>query len=702
MRILVFLIFFYGHANCQNTDYTYNHPLDIFSDNNREEGSHYINLTLKIIESKGEEFYKKKSDALGHIRSLPDSSPIVKRLKQGMYPYSIPNLVDCIITFGSEDKYIEKISMLSKKNRKESIKYLTFSIWTNELIIKTLVREFDYSIGSRYFYSNMNEDGYFPRLLALSKIILIVKSQLDHLKKIDRKQFAEYSHVSNIIKLSNKYGRMEQAFGDPSVNYANIKHAEELIKKQRQEFIADSLSKIVEDRIDSLLESGQIRPGSRVIVEGLTPDSNIPVKLDDFQTFKDLVTSEYFFYDYPDILANIDIDKFYSKRKKIKQIEEFEEGWVTTFDYCKVQMIGLRSHDSDGYEFVGKCDSGLANGFGKVYVFRGNNYRPVSFKKNRFCEATFKDGIPVSNFYVVDNERITVVNRTPNPNVVVRIVLTFNSEYIESYSREHAEMMAKYLTRTLNFESDLLKMRNYWIENNLGIYLKDINISECKSKPKVYWHLNRLGFEAHGNYIFISENTKPDINISQYENGRKNGIAKVLKGDEIVSRLWRNGEEAEIVSIENIDGEIMGDRCESGDCINDVGKLIFSNGDIYEGEFKNGEFNGDGHFKSLSYDFDYNGYFKKNEFNGYGTLKSKGTKFVGEFKNGVPHGKCSVYEHVAASFSGFAAWVRIFDGEFENGELKQLSDRSEKELKHLGELNSDLFILVIEKLRNRN
>ena len=63
---------------------------------------------------------------------------------------------------------------------------------------------------------------------------------------------------------------------------------------------------------------------------------------------------------------------------------------------------------------------------------------------------------------------------------------------------------------------------------------------------------------------------------------------------------------------------VLGDvgKCIEGDCVNGKGIYLYSNGEKYDGEFKNGEMNGDGIY-----------------------TYPDGSKYIGEFANGVRHGQ---------------------------------------------------------------
>lgn len=80
-------------------------------------------------------------------------------------------------------------------------------------------------------------------------------------------------------------------------------------------------------------------------------------------------------------------------------------------------------------------------------------------------------------------------------------------------------------------------------------------------------------------------------------------------------------------------------KCIKGDCKNGSGVMVTSNGDRYEGVFKNYKLEGEGRWKSRHGDH-YKGSFKNGKINGRGKMTlSTGEIYIGEFKNGKFHGK---------------------------------------------------------------
>jgi len=89
----------------------------------------------------------------------------------------------------------------------------------------------------------------------------------------------------------------------------------------------------------------------------------------------------------------------------------------------------------------------------------------------------------------------------------------------------------------------------------------------------------------------------------------------------------------------NFDFKEFTDKCVSGNCISGFGKLVFANGESYEGNFKMGLFHGDGTY-----------------------LHKNGSKYVGEFNEQRKHGIGSY------SFSDGGVYTGEWQNDFPNGE----------------------------------
>jgi hypothetical protein len=84
--------------------------------------------------------------------------------------------------------------------------------------------------------------------------------------------------------------------------------------------------------------------------------------------------------------------------------------------------------------------------------------------------------------------------------------------------------------------------------------------------------------------------------------------------------------------------------CVSGNCQNGSGTFIYTNGDKYEGLFKNGIIDGQGTYTYVNGDY-YTGELKNGKYEGEGTynMLSSGDKYVGAFANGTYNGIGTYY-----------------------------------------------------------
>src|SRR5690606_13006668 len=68
------------------------------------------------------------------------------------------------------------------------------------------------------------------------------------------------------------------------------------------------------------------------------------------------------------------------------------------------------------------------------------------------------------------------------------------------------------------------------------------------------------------------------------------------------------------------------------------GEFLWINGDSYRGDFKDDKREGIGVFKSRLNNIEYSGEFKDNKFHGKGKFKQNDSFYYGSFANGVRHG----------------------------------------------------------------
>ena len=84
-------------------------------------------------------------------------------------------------------------------------------------------------------------------------------------------------------------------------------------------------------------------------------------------------------------------------------------------------------------------------------------------------------------------------------------------------------------------------------------------------------------------------------------------------------------------------------KCQKGNCLNGEGTYIYSNGDKYVGEYKEGKKNGQGTYYTAD-GGKYVGEFKNDASNGQGTFYyADGGKYVGEWKNDSFNGQGTFY-----------------------------------------------------------
>jgi len=119
-----------------------------------------------------------------------------------------------------------------------------------------------------------------------------------------------------------------------------------------------------------------------------------------------------------------------------------------------------------------------------------------------------------------------------------------------------------------------------------------------------------------------------------------------------------------------------GQECISGNCYDGFGKIIYSNGHEYIGEFKNGDPNGYGESIYVNGDV-YFGEYNNGLKHGYGVFKWKnGNYYFGKFKNGQKNGlgvkleKKSTNSQLRYLINGWK------DGELLKRSVKEINDKS--------------------------
>ena len=178
-----------------------------------------------------------------------------------------------------------------------------------------------------------------------------------------------------------------------------------------------------------------------------------------------------------------------------------------------------------------------------------------------------------------------------------------------------------------------------------------------------------------------SNSTADTFYIGNYVNNKKNGQGKLIQGcQNVYEGNFKNGEYDGIGLYKNKNyiykgGFIAGKK-------NGHGKLEdLANKSVYEGEFKNDKKNGYGIEKYVDGSI-YKGYFKDGFKEGKGTLSLKGEKnyiYKGEFKENKICGK------------GRFIWddKKEYFGEWENNEISGFGILKEENTKHIGFFEHD-------------
>jgi hypothetical protein len=117
----------------------------------------------------------------------------------------------------------------------------------------------------------------------------------------------------------------------------------------------------------------------------------------------------------------------------------------------------------------------------------------------------------------------------------------------------------------------------------------------------------------------------------QFRDGLREGPGKMFYNDGTEkSGVWKADVYQENTSTQTQESST---GCVSGDCENGKGKYIFEGGESYEGDWKNGKYEGEGKYIFSNGD-SYNGEWKNSLFDGFGTYRySDGEEKKGYWKN---------------------------------------------------------------------
>jgi hypothetical protein len=144
-----------------------------------------------------------------------------------------------------------------------------------------------------------------------------------------------------------------------------------------------------------------------------------------------------------------------------------------------------------------------------------------------------------------------------------------------------------------------------------------------------------------GNLYKDSEKTQLVSDSKKIEIDKKNGVQEIKKDLPACIVSANSTEEEQLWNSDN--RPRIWNNC--------FATRIFSNGDIYIGEFKNGDFDGQGNITSKLYD--YVGEWKEHKRNGYGTSSLGNTfKYIGEHKDGKFDGQGTLTNFYGDTYVG--------------------------------------------------
>ena len=197
-----------------------------------------------------------------------------------------------------------------------------------------------------------------------------------------------------------------------------------------------------------------------------------------------------------------------------------------------------------------------------------------------------------------------------------------NTQMKEDYNNfinlfeNNLQYIGKYITPQ-DFNSTIPEdVQNYMVEHPLDATNKlNNNFETYEVKPVEF---------KNGNKYFGNWN----------ENLKMEGIGKyILKEDNVLAEgIWRNGD-LHYARVFLPNGDIYEGEMKDSE-FNGKGKMTYSNGDIYEGDFIKGERNGKGKFV-FEDKTEYEGDFEKGEFKGKGKIKwTNGYEYSGDI-NGL-------------------------------------------------------------------
>ena len=120
------------------------------------------------------------------------------------------------------------------------------------------------------------------------------------------------------------------------------------------------------------------------------------------------------------------------------------------------------------------------------------------------------------------------------------------------------------------------------------------------------------------------------------------------------------------------------------------GKMIYANGDVYEGEWKDDVRCGEGelyHMHRSTKTYSYKGTWMDDKLNGQGTFTDATVTYSGEFLNGVYHGKGTLYKKLRSTSTIYSTYV----GDFAYGQKHGMGSEKCAEYTYTGAYAKDQF-----------
>jgi len=193
-----------------------------------------------------------------------------------------------------------------------------------------------------------------------------------------------------------------------------------------------------------------------------------------------------------------------------------------------------------------------------------------------------------------------------------------------------------------------------WVEGKKGIGTSDLYVNESVSvAKKVYSDKKDIYYggitdgKPSGNGVYLGRKNLSGlsfIRFGQWEKGKQTGGGIRWSDGDIYEGEYKNGFLSGNGTFWFGNGGKYEGEFEDG-AFSGVGTRWYSNGNKYEGEWKNGDRTGNGTFWS-SDGSKYEGEYLKNERDGYGVYTFKdGTVYKGFFKDGYLHGDGYKYKN---------------------------------------------------------